>query len=179
MLLNREKSRLCVLVRIAVVVSGLLVASGVGAECLNRDDSRFTLLDNGATIQDANTGLHWQRCLVGYRLNAEGDSCVSSVDAAVRFDWRGAFAAASNAERWRLPNVKELESIVDRDCFEPAVQTHVFLSNDDVMMGAHWTSSQIESYAGGAWTVNFKTGSVISSDKSELLPVRLVRDSER
>ncbi|BCD96883.1 DUF1566 domain-containing protein [Marinagarivorans cellulosilyticus] len=179
MLFTCEKSRLCVLVCTAVVVGSLFIASKAWAECLLRDDSRFNLLDNSAVVEDANTGLHWQRCLVGYRLNTEGDSCALSVNGAVRFDWRGAFTAASNAAGWRLPNVKELESLVDRNCFEPAVQTHIFPTIDDVMMGAHWTSSQIEGYAGGAWTVNFKTGSVISSDKSELLPVRLVRDAQQ
>ena len=146
------------------------------AECVDDvSNSRFVVQAGGDTVRDAYTGLYWQRCLAGYRWSAGEQNCLLNSDEAVSFTWQEALAVAGDG--WRLPNAKELESIVDRSCFEPALRTGIFPSGDDDMMGAQWTSSQIESYAGGAWTVNFKTGSVISSDKSEWLPVRLLRDT--
>lgn len=160
----------------AFVCCWILVAPTSFAECVDdASSSRFVVQTGGATVRDAYTGLSWQRCLVGYRWSVGEQSCLLYADEPIRFTWQEALAFAGDG--WRLPNAKELESIVDRNCFEPALHTGTFPAGDDIMIGAQWTSSQIESYAGGAWTVNFKTGSVISSDKSERLPVRLLRDS--
>ncbi len=174
MFVNRVKSRKTLL-RVCVCY-WVLAASASFSECVsNASSGRFVVSVDEAGARDTYTGLHWQRCLVGYRWSADGQRCSPNADEPVRFTWQEALAVADAG--WRLPNAKELESIVDRNCFEPALRTRVFPSKDGVVAGAQWTSSQIESYAGGAWSVNFKTGSLISSDKSEQLPVRLVRDS--
>lgn len=101
--------------------------------------SRFT--DNGnGTVTDVRTGLMWQRCMVGYTFSDNGtpgtltdDSCAPS--ATITFLWQQALQGAvdSNAQGgfagftdWRLPNIKELISIVEHQCASPAVNETIF-----------------------------------------------------
>lgn len=101
--------------------------------------SRFT--DNGnGTVTDVRTGLMWQRCMVGYTFSNNGtpgnladDACAPS--ATVTFLWQQALqdAVDSNAQGgfagftdWRLPNIKELISIVEHQCVSPAINETIF-----------------------------------------------------
>jgi hypothetical protein len=101
--------------------------------------SRFT--DNGnGTVTDRRTGLMWQRCMVGFTFSDNGtpanladDSCAPS--ATITFLWQQALqdVVDSNAQGgfagftdWRLPNVKELISIVEHQCANPAVNETIF-----------------------------------------------------
>jgi hypothetical protein len=101
--------------------------------------SRFT--DNGnGTVTDERTGLMWQRCMVGYTFSDNGtpgnladDSCAPS--ATITFLWQQALQGAvdSNAQGgfagftdWRLPNIRELVSIVEHQCVSPAINETIF-----------------------------------------------------
>jgi hypothetical protein len=101
--------------------------------------SRFTDHGNG-TVTDVRTGLMWQRCMVGYTFSDNGtpgtladDSCTPS--ATTTFLWQQALqdAVALNAQGgfggfadWRLPNIKELISIVEHKCASPAINETIF-----------------------------------------------------
>lgn len=140
--------------------------------------ARFEILEDGAVVRDSWTGLAWARCLLGETWN----STVSRCDGvASQLSWSDALAAAASADwagsaDWRAANVKELESIVDRSCASPALNTSAFSGQTEGVNVAHWSATQVESYSLGAWTVNFKNGSVIPIEKDTLLPVRLVRE---
>lgn len=112
---------------------------------------RYTLHDDGTVTDDA-TGLRWQRCPVGYTLDDNGtplnfndDGCDDSGTEIL--DWQGALQAAASLNGaggfagfndWRLPNIKELMSTVERQCAAPAVNPNVF---PDVPPGALFWSS--------------------------------------
>lgn len=96
---------------------------------LSTPDSRFTLNNNGTAI-DSVTGLEWARCAVGQNLGGSLDdlqcfntpSLVESWDSAVYEAQISSFAGHND---WRLPNIKELYSIVETACY-PALNTNVF-----------------------------------------------------
>jgi len=64
---------------------------------------------------------------------------------------------------WRLPNVRELMSIVDYGAaVEPRINTTAFPATD---LGAHWTSTTYVPSTSYAWIVEFSLGTANASNK--------------
>jgi hypothetical protein len=139
--------------------------------------SRFVFNRDG-TVSDAKTGLMWKQCSEGQSGAACGGGGVNSytwkeaLDYVQTFNQAGGFAGHQD---WRLPNIQELRSIVERQCFDPAINLAVFpatFSNDC------WSSSP---YAGNgylAWDVDFYHGYGVTNVKIAALLVRLVRSGQ-
>ena len=72
---------------------------------------------------------------------------------------------------WRLPNIKELQSIVDISRYDPAIKRGF----KNATSSDCWSSSQDVSCAKFAWKVNFKYGDTGSNSKSFEHCVRCVR----
>jgi hypothetical protein len=106
---------------------------------------RFTNNGDG-TITDNATGLEW----------------VASPTAAGvggTYAWADAITACEGLtyaghSDWRLPNVKELQSIVDYGRVSPAIDTTYFTSESDL----YWSSNTYASITSFAWGVNFSYG---------------------
>jgi len=123
--------------------------------------SRFTFVGNGVVV-DKRTNLMWSRCLGGYSLNQNStpsnftdDICDLTGDRGK--SWQLALQAAdvvtlAGFSDWRLPNIKELSSIVERKCINPSINMIVFPGIDSG--NRTWTSS------GGRWLYWFNTGIV-------------------
>ncbi|MCI5228088.1 MAG: DUF1566 domain-containing protein, partial [Candidatus Electrothrix sp. AX2] len=88
------------------------------------------LVDNGdGTVTDSKTGLMWKQCLEGL----SGSDCATG--SAESFTWQealqqpgvinhaGGFAGYTD---WRLPNINELISIVEEQCYNPAINLNRF-----------------------------------------------------
>jgi hypothetical protein len=95
--------------------------------------------------------------------------------------WANALASANGLmlcgfSDWRLPNVNELESLVNID--EESDQA-TFLNNTQgfsgVQAGYYWSSSSYAGSADLAWIVDMYDGNVYASDKSVILYVWPVR----
>ncbi len=136
--------------------------------------SRFTL--NGDEVTDTATELVWQRCSLGQT----GSDC--SGGSAVTYTWRQALQVAE-AERsktgvsWRLPNFKELLSITDGKCHNPAIDLAFFPST---LSSFYWTASP-SAYPetgvdGWSFSIEFSGGGSFHFSRSRDLYVRLVRD---
>lgn len=152
----------------------LMVAPGyLMAQVCNSDvyattpDYRFTD-DGDGTVSDARTGLRWQRCPVGYTLNDNGTSLSSDdgceLQTSATFNWQGALQAAvdlnvaggsAGFSDWRLPNVKELASIVEFKCYTPAINLNLF---PDTAFDHHFWSSTTYNVTTTAATVDFDLG---------------------
>ncbi|MDO9286150.1 MAG: DUF1566 domain-containing protein [Aquabacterium sp.] len=71
---------------------------------------RYTLSSDGSEVTDRQTGLIWQRCIVGYRW--DGSGC-AALNHRIYFSHEEALALARDSGGWRLPNIKELVSLND------------------------------------------------------------------
>ena len=73
---------------------------------------------------------------------------------------------------WRLPNINELKSIIDRNKVKPAM-----VSGFQNLSSAHyWSSTTRQDSKSEAWYVTFDYGNVYSSDKEIYFNVLCVRN---
>jgi hypothetical protein len=134
-----------------------------------------------AVVADAVTGLLWQGCAAGQ----EGAGCAGEADF---LDWTSGLAYCEGLswgghEDWRLPNVKELRSIVDnRRAAPPTIDVAAFPNTpwgrETEQQGSFWSSTTITWTLGVyAWAryVNFLWGMSHFYEKSEGRRVRCVR----
>jgi hypothetical protein len=127
--------------------------------------ARFTIVDN-ALVHDAHTGLIWSKDadLTGHPLTWQ--EALSMVHTLNRKQFGG-------CRDWRLPNIRELESLVDLGAHSPALTTgHPFVNVQD----AYWSSTTSVYEPRYAWTLYSRDGIVgvgfKPGDEFFLWPVR-------
>ena len=76
---------------------------------------------------------------------------------------------------WRLPNINELKSIVDRSKVYPAIVTGFVNTSSS---GYYWSSTTYEGHKSRAWGVGFYGGGVGNGPKGNSGYVRCVRDGQ-
>lgn len=131
-------------------------------------DSRFEIISNGSEVKDKVTGLIWQRCSVGQAWN--GSTCTGT---ATTHTWQQALTVAKNlGNGYRLPNIKELKSIVERQCYSPNINSKIF---PNTQSNRYWSSSPNANSNSNAWGVNFDNGGDSPRDKNGSYYVRAVR----
>lgn len=137
------------------------------------------------TVTDIRTGLVWDRCAWGQ----SGADC--SGGAASSHTWADALnvAATANAQShkghtdWRLPNIKELRSLVEVCRENPTINDVIFPNTPD---GAFWSSTPYarSGWHDGAWFIVFYDfsygpsidgGSIRPNFRDATYRVRLVR----
>jgi hypothetical protein len=119
--------------------------------------------DNGnGTITDNDTGLVWMEATAADTMNW---------DEALYYCETLVLAEQSD---WRLPTYEELQSIVDYDNLNPAINTMYF---PDTMSLNYW-SSTIYANNNYAWRVSFYNGNVSGFSKSYAYYVRAVRGGQ-
>ena len=135
---------------------------------------------NGQEVFDSKTGLTWRICAEGMTYSPTGGLCTGTP---FGLSHEGALIqAAAVGQGWRLPNIKELNSIVDRN----------FGNNDNLptldpvafpgaTVGIFWASTPLTQLSTFAWSVNFQQGFVNLSNRNAIEinvnRVRLVRDT--
>jgi len=141
--------------RIGVLLTGalLLAAPGLAAA--------FTA-SNG-TVTDERTGLVWQQ---------QDDGQTRTWEAAISYC--EGLTQPDNKNDWRLPNIKELESITDGGRYNPSI--------DPIFTGTHasyyWSSTTCADGVSLAWGVYFYDGDVDNFNKSYHYYVRCVRGGQ-
>ena len=119
------------------------------------------LANNGdGTITDLHTGLTWQQAEAGLGMSWEG-----------ALQYAEALTLAGYTD-WRLPNIKELQSINDETLTSPSVDTNFFVGANS---SRHWSSTTVVNLTNRAWYVDFQLGLVSYEDKLTNLFVRSVR----
>lgn len=118
---------------------------------------------SNGVVTDQRSGLVWQQ---------QADSKTRSWFGAI--DYCEGLSLANKAD-WRLPNVKELQSISDNRR-TPAID-QVFTGDADAF--GYWSSTPHESYSASAWAILYVgNGQVNHSSKTTNLYVRCVRGGQ-
>ena len=120
------------------------------------------VINSDGTVTDTNTGLMWQQSTTGI------------------VNWQSALAECEGLTLggygdWRLPNRRELNSIVDYTLYNPAVSETYF---PNTVAFYYWSSTTYTYYIYGAWQVHFKFGEDSWSYKSDGGYVRAVRGGQ-
>jgi len=142
-------------------------------------------IDNhDGTVTHTKTGLMWKRCSEGqtwYR-----SSCT---DTATTYTWQKAldhakavntaanFPVATPLTGWRVPNIKELGSIVKDQCVAPSLNATIFPATPSTP-AKYWSASPYAGGTAGAWYVNFDVGDDGTAVGTSPFYVRLVRGGQ-
>ena len=135
----------------------------------------FDTIATDGTVIHTKTGLMWKRCAEGQTW--DGATCTGGASS---FTWQNALAAAASStfaghDDWRLPNVKELQSIVESCGYNPAINQTVFPAT---LASYFWSASSVGPTPAFAWSVYFSSNLVYAYDKSTGAPARLVRGGQ-
>jgi len=160
--------------KILLVISLAFISCLTQAQTCNEDilstapNSLYSINGDG-TVTDSKTGLIWMRCSLGQAWDSS--SCVGTT---LTHSWSEALTAG-NAQvfagktDWRLPNIKELNSLIDYKCIASSINETVFPMT---ISDYYWTASGIGT---SSWAVSFHNGTDASYLKSIKWSVRLVR----
>ena len=131
-------------------------------------------VNNGdGTVTDARTGLMWEQ-----KTNDEGPN-----DKDLDFTWSEALSwiAFLNASDylgysdWRLPNIRELASIIDFSRHIPSIDTNFF---PNTQTSSYWSSTTDLFPVSNAWNVFFGSGDISWNSKSGKRYARAVRSGQ-
>ena len=151
-----------------IVLLLVILTINIMAECnaqieQSTPTDRFIIYDNG-TVADKKTGLIWKRCPIG------SEECQTNP---LFFTFQEALANTgityADSDLWRLPNIKELNSIAQRSCINPALNTIVFPINQDVQKFWSNTGAKLRTDINSdnyALVYDFAKNTIILVDKS-------------
>jgi len=135
--------------------------------------------NNDGTVTHSKTGLMWKVCSEGQAWqpgNCTGTAGAYTWQAALQIpeslNAGGGFAGFTD---WRLPNIKELASIVELGCYSPAINSKVFPATSSNVC---WSDSPLADLSGRAWGVNFNYGYDYYDSRNSTHRVRLVRGGQ-
>ena len=129
------------------------------------------------TATSGNTGLMWQR-----ETPDSFTGCTKGTPAGSRCTYAEAINYCNDLvlgghEDWRLPQINELETLINYGRKTPAASTTVFPSMKSIW---YWSVTENPLYSSEAYYVNFNLGEVLSASKTNVdgLFVRCVRGDE-
>ncbi|MGP1560825.1 MAG: DUF1566 domain-containing protein [Helicobacteraceae bacterium] len=148
------------------LLAALYLHAGVAQECLESvektaPNTRFKIDGaNKKIVKDLATGLTWLRCPLNQTFDEKNSACkadanyvqmgVKSFKEALRkVQEFNADAAKAMGKIWRLPNAKEMLSILEASCVKPALNSVYFpidyVSESDFYKSAFyfWTSTPV------------------------------------
>lgn len=134
--------------------------SGYYVRCVRGDQVQQSLVANGdGTVSDNRTGLVWQ----------QGEPGAMTWSAALTYCEALSLAGATD---WRLPNIKELESLVDETRSYPSIDPTKFPGSVSLR---YWSSTTVANTLGAAWDAAFTSGYSEPQLKSSSYNFRCVR----
>jgi hypothetical protein len=158
-------------------------------ENIDRSNSaqQFAINQKKGTIIDSRTGLEWAACgygqtwvvgtvlRAGYcqglptNFNTFGDALAETVTATTNnAAWQG----------FRIPNIKELGSLVERSCIQPAIDLNIFSGTLNAVYYSSTPDNQVNSHFTPKLTVraiDFTDGSEFIPDVNKHRYLRLVK----
>lgn len=138
----------------------------------------YTAYANG-TVYDNDNGLRWDQCAYGL----SGANCGTGT--AVQLSWQNALQKVQEANaanykgisNWRLPNVKELESLIDLSVPSGSrINATYFPATPNSFT---WSSTPFAGNAAEAWYVSFFSGGIGHTSNTTTAILRLVTDGQQ
>jgi hypothetical protein len=137
-------------------------------------DSRY--IDNGdETVTDKKTGLMWKQCPEG----SSGSGCTTGNMG--KYTYKGAIEHAdkkitfANHSDWRLPNIKELASLLAHDRRDPAINRNLFPNTPGSDFWSSSPDASSDTNYSYSWKLNFGYGNNDHRYRYNKYYVRLVR----
>lgn len=165
-----------------IVTTSLLVSVAQTQQICNKavgesaGVNSFMFLGSGSSVLDKRTGLTWKRCLEGQRFDDNktpifftDDSCKGNSSLFSRQD---ALLYVKKAKSYRLPNIKELASLVELKCFNPAINLMTFPNQPNEWV---WSATYVNlDYSqSNALGIRFESG-LVGFNGSKRSGIRLV-----
>jgi hypothetical protein len=142
---------------------------------LSTPTTDFTIDNVNQVVTHIKTGLMWKQCTEGL----SGANCAAG--SATNMNWSAALSAAARPfagySDWRLPNPKELESIVETGCYNVSINETAF-PNTPPFSSSLWSSTTYASTPVQAWLVDIYHGQNFTAPKTQVYNVRLVRGGQ-
>jgi hypothetical protein len=128
-------------IRIGLASALVIGALGIAPEApADAPAGRYTIASG--VVTDNFTKLHWQQAV-----GSTGMTWSEATSYCQSLNWNGT--------GWRLPSMKELQTIVDKTKHGPAIDTTAFPSTPS---SGFWSSSPVAGNYDDAWYVNFNVG---------------------
>ena len=153
----------------------LCCALNLTAECSFPSNTLIATTDE---VHDIKTGLIWRRCALGQTWQ-NNRGCVGEVELMRRAEVEE--KARLLGEKWRLPTLDELLTLVDDRCQPPVINTKIFGKvRDTTGEGANYLTASIYLEGDAAiptlfYTIDLLNGSVDAHTKGFAGAVRMVR----
>ena len=181
---SKDAERLIILVRGSSQPSGDCRAGSPRAN-VRPSTPTSEFIDNGdGTVTHTRTGLTWKRCAEG----RSGEGCTTgppdpNLDAE-GFSFSDALSRAESStfagyNDWRVPNLKELYSIVEHCGHSMAINQSMFPNVPSRAGGAvFWTSTSDPRTSANAFLVAFEHGGAVPVGRGSRIYLRLVRGGD-
>lgn len=173
----------CACLFIFIKFSSDVFANECDTEALSISAERFD--DNAdGTLTDIESGLTWMRCALGQ--SWESGTCIGRPGL---YSWQSALKSAKQLninssddpyEHWRVPQLSELASIVERRCknprknprINPRINLSLFPATPTALF---WSVNKKPNYTDRAYVLDFGNEGVQAVEMTEEHFVRLVR----
>jgi hypothetical protein len=140
--------------------------------------ARFNYSEDREEVSDTVTGLTWRRCSEGQKLSLgvsqDKDYCIINTEKPISYTHEQALLVAKDEAGWRVPNIKELSSLVDIRRTQPTIDLTAFPTTSNQ---GYWSSTPLVVDSSFAWLVDFNNGHVLSLSRDNYFHVRLVRNA--
>ncbi len=139
------------------------------------DSNQFQISVDGQEVKDTLTGLIWRRCVEG--MNWNGNTCTGDFTGYMFEEalQQASTQASVTGKNWRLPNTKELASLIDSSNTGIVINPEIFPSTPNFQT---WTSTAYSQDGFFAWMTHFYNGWIYFSYTEDTGTARLVRDGE-
>ncbi len=140
-------------------------------------DARYTFANEGKEVIDTVTNLTWSRCEVGQSWDNASKVCIGEP---LELNWEQAHAEAvkytlSDGDEWRVPNIKELTTLLESRCSQPQVNAFVFPSTYRYSFFLSSTVQAREDKPNNIYILAMLSGSVEITSKTDVSHVKLVK----
>ena len=126
----------------------------IGFSLINADFTK----SNGM-VTDSKTGLIWQDEY------SDNNNTIKSSSWQDAIDYCEALTLGGNND-WRLPNIKELLSIVDYSKSNPSINA-VFQNTSIALSPGYWSSTTLNYPSGTSWCIDWRSGRIMQCGKEQ------------